>query len=118
MYVTDNQKVRIRLAQVIDRIYFEQGNARRCHKWVYGHYARHILGVSYDTYLTYLHRPAEATIPDHIVEMFETAKALFEQRRGKSRTCTEAVTDCERDKLPAVSEAKPAAAEAEPEALR
>lgn len=86
MYVTDHQKVRISLAQVIDRIFFETGNKRRCHKWVYDHYARYILGVSYDTYLIYLHRPSEETIPDRIVEVFEAAKARFDERTRGVRT--------------------------------
>lgn len=80
MYVTNHQKVRISLAQVIDRIFFESGNKRRCHKWVYDHYARYILGVSYDTYLIYLHMPSEETIPERIVEVFEAAKARFDER--------------------------------------
>lgn len=79
MYVTDHQQKRIRLAQIIDRIFFEPGNARRCHKWVYRQYARHFLGVSYDTYLIYLHQPTDAAIPHHIVAMFENEKARLDE---------------------------------------
>lgn len=91
MYVTDYQKERISLAQTIDRIFFEPGNARRCHKWVYRHYGRYMLGVSYDTYLSYLHRPAQATLPEHIVELFVAAKARLNEPgrtfgRGKMTT--------------------------------
>ncbi|WP_418982097.1 hypothetical protein [Alistipes sp.] len=81
MYVTDHQKMRIRLAQVIDEILFEQGNASRCHKWVYERYARYVLGVSYDTYLSYLHQPTDATIPDRIVELFRAAKVRLDENR-------------------------------------
>lgn len=81
MYVNDHQKVRIRLAQIIDGILFEPGNASRCHKWVYEHYARYVLGVSYDTYLNYLHRPSDAAIPERIVALFRTAKERSEEAR-------------------------------------
>ncbi|WP_298032764.1 hypothetical protein [uncultured Alistipes sp.] len=54
MYNSSNFKQRILIARILDAFFFEPGNIKRCHKKAHKLFNKYILGVKYDTYLTYL----------------------------------------------------------------
>lgn len=70
MYISDNFKQRVLIARILDAFFFEPRNIKRCHKKAHELFNKFILGVEYDTYLTYLDKDkydlTGVSIPYHL----------------------------------------------------
>lgn len=72
MYNSDRLKCRRMLVRILDDLFFEPGNMKRCHKRLYERLGRHLFPVSYDTFLKDLNAPFSpedlASVPKYVVD--------------------------------------------------
>lgn len=84
MYSKEYGRLRTKAIQRFDAFFYEPHNLRRCHHWVWDHFARHIWGISYKTYLAELRKNTD-DVPDMPQRAFD-ALLLFAGRESGGRS--------------------------------
>ena len=75
---------RVMVAKELSKNFYEPGNPRRSHRFVWLRYARVLLGIQFDTYLKYLQLDTSSWKWDERAE--EIVSQLIESLREKKRT--------------------------------
>ena len=89
--------LRIALIRYVDALYYEAGDARRCHKSCYLHIVRDLWGISENTFRYYLRYPPErlsgVEIPPRLSYLLRFYVLLIKSRTNVCEADDRAVTE-------------------------